>query len=147
MVKNRRVLGLKPGTQQQSRADQADQAAADDHRITNVNKILAFKFRALYAYAGTISRSGQRFVNAVAAGNPEFILFSLDVGEAFAKGVAFKEFSALIGTDLRAVQFDVERGSGGVESPNPATEALVMLKPMYGLKVLRVHGTRNYTRC
>ena len=41
------------------------------------------KFQDLDIYAGTISRSGRRSANAVAAGHPEFILFSLDVGQAF----------------------------------------------------------------
>lgn len=37
------------------------------------------EFQDLDAYAGTTGRSGQRLVNAVAAENPDFILFSLDV--------------------------------------------------------------------
>lgn len=67
------------------------------------------KLQDLDTYAGAISRSGQRFVNAVAVGNPDFILFSLDVGQAFAKSMTFEEFSALTSGDLREVQFDVPK--------------------------------------
>ena len=51
-------------------------------------------------YAGTISRSGQRFANAVAVENRELILFSFEVSQAFAKGRTFKESSELTGTDI-----------------------------------------------
>ena len=60
------------------------------------------EFQDLDAYAGTTSRSGQRLVNAVAAENEYFILSSLDVSQAFAKGLTFKEFSELIWTVCRA---------------------------------------------
>ena len=43
------------------------------------------KFQDFDTYAGTISRSGQRLVNAVAAEIEDFILFSFDVSQAFAK--------------------------------------------------------------
>ena len=46
-------------------------------------------------YAGTISRSGQRVVNVVAAENSEFTLVSFDVSRAFAKGMTFEELSTL----------------------------------------------------
>lgn len=58
------------------------------------------KFNDLDIYAGTIGRSGQGVVKAVAAENPDFILFSFDVSQAFANGMPFEEFSALIGTRL-----------------------------------------------
>ena len=61
----------------------------------------------LDTYAGAIRRSGQRFANAVAAANPDFILFSCDDSQAVANGMAIKEFSALMGTYFRDVQFDV----------------------------------------
>ena len=64
-------------------------------------RVFKDKFQDLDTYAGAISRSGQRFVNAVAPGNPNFILFSSDVGHTFAKGMAFEEFSALIEQSLR----------------------------------------------
>ena len=38
-----------------------------------------------------------------------FVVFSFDVSCAFAKGMAFDASSALTGTELRAVQFDVPR--------------------------------------
>lgn len=58
-------------------------------------------------YAATVSRSGQRFVNVVAAGDEDSILFSFDVSRALVKGLTFKEFSELIGRACRAVQSDV----------------------------------------
>ena len=67
------------------------------------------KFQDLDTYAGTTSRSGQRIANAVAAGNKDFILFSFDVSQAFAKGLTFEEFNRLTGTECRAVQFDVPK--------------------------------------
>lgn len=66
-------------------------------------------FKDLDTYAGTTSRSGQRLVNAAAAENPEFILSSFDVSQAFAKGVAFRRLSALTGTEVRKIEFDVPR--------------------------------------
>ena len=65
------------------------------------------EFQDLDTYAGTTSRSGRRFVNAVAAGNENFILFSFDLTKAFAKGLAVKELGELIGVECRAVLFDV----------------------------------------
>ena len=62
-------------------------------------------FQDLDTYVSSTSRSGQRLANAVAAENVEFILFSFDVGRAFAKGMRFEEFSALFGQDVRAVEF------------------------------------------
>lgn len=47
-----------------------------------------------------MSRSGQRSANAVAFENQGFILFSLDVGQAFAKELACDDFSALSGHDF-----------------------------------------------
>ena len=43
------------------------------------------RFQDLDTYVGTISRSGQRMVNAVAEGHEDFILSSFDVSQAFAK--------------------------------------------------------------
>lgn len=40
--------------------------------------------------AGATYRSGRRPVNAVAAENPDFVLFSFDVSKAFVKGVIFE---------------------------------------------------------
>ena len=99
------------------------------------------KSQDLDTYVGTTTRSGQRLVNAVAAENEDFILFSFDVSQAFAKGLNFQELSKLTGTERRAVEFDVPRADfeclksiKGFESFNPATEILTMLKPIYGLK-------------
>ena len=52
------------------------------------------KYQDFDTYAGTTSRSGQRIVNAVVAENEDFILFSFDVSQAFANGLAFEELSA-----------------------------------------------------
>ena len=61
----------------------------------------------LETYVGTTSRHGQRIVNAIAAENPEWVLFSFDVSQAFAKGMTFAELSALTGLEMREVQFDI----------------------------------------
>ena len=99
------------------------------------------KFQDLDTYAGTTSRSGQRLVNAVAAENPEFILFSFDVSQAFAKGLTFEELSALSGQDIRKVEFDVPKADidclrqlPDFKDFDPVKETLTMLKPIYGLK-------------
>ena len=80
-------------------------------------------------------------MNVVAAENPEFILVSFDVSRVFAKGMAFEEFSALRGQDIRKVEFDVPkvdieclRQLPDFKDFDPAKEALTMLKPIYGLK-------------
>lgn len=44
----------------------------------------------LDVFAGAVSSSGQRFDNAVAAGNFDFILVSFDVSQVCAKGLTFK---------------------------------------------------------
>ena len=112
------------------------------------------KFQDLDTYAGTTSSSCQRLVNAVAAENADFILFSFDVSQAFAKGLTFEELSKLTGIECRAVQFDVPRADlrclkqlRGLEGFDPAKDTLTMLKPIYGLKDAPLaHGARNSTR-
>ena len=54
-------------------------------------------FQDLGVYAGTISRSGQKLVNTVAAENFDFVLFRFDVSDAFIKTLTFEESSALTG--------------------------------------------------
>ena len=66
-------------------------------------------FQDLDAYVGTTGRSGQRLANAVAAGNNDLFFFSLDVSQAFAKGLRFEKLSALIDQQVRKVEFDVPR--------------------------------------
>ncbi len=92
-------------------------------------------------FAGTTSRAGQRVVNTVVAQEDDFVLFSFDVSQAFAKGLTFEEFARLTGQELRSVQFrlapeDVPllRHLPGFEDFDPDTEVLEMLKPIYGLK-------------
>lgn len=99
------------------------------------------KSQDLDTYARTTSGSGQRIANAVAAENGNFILFSFDVSQAFAKGLAFEEFSRLTGFECRAIQFDVPKADleclkqlKGFEHFNAHTETLTMLKPIHGLK-------------
>ena len=95
----------------------------------------------LETFAGTTSRSGQRIVNTVAAMHPDFVFFSYDVSQAFAKGMTFKELSELTGTELREVQFDIPSSDvailkriAGFENFDPTRETLYMVKPIYGLK-------------
>ena len=95
----------------------------------------------LETFAGTASRSGQRVVNAITAQNPDFVLFSLDVSQAFAKGLTFEEYARATGTQLRAVEFELAPADiwilkklPGFEDFDPIVEVLRMLKPIYGLK-------------
>ena len=67
------------------------------------------KFQDPDVYPGATSRSGQRLVNAVAAGNPKFFLISFDVSQAIAKGMTFEELSALPGQGVRKVGFYVPK--------------------------------------
>ena len=97
--------------------------------------------QSMETFAGTATRWAQRVVNSVAANEDDFVLFSLDVSKAFAKGMTFQELSELTGEPLRAVQFEVAeedvaalRRIPGFEDFNPHTEVLTMLKPIYGLK-------------
>ena len=92
-------------------------------------------------FAGTASRWAQRVVNSCTVQEDGFVLFSLDVGSAFAKGMTFEELSKLTGEPLRAVEFDLSpedvkilRQIPGFETFDPATETLTMIKPIYGLK-------------
>ena len=61
----------------------------------------------LETFAGTATRSGQRVVNSITAQHEDFVLFSFDVSQAFAKGLTFEEYARLTGTQLRQVEFDV----------------------------------------
>jgi len=95
----------------------------------------------LETFAGTATRSGQRVVNTITAQNPDFVLFSFDVSQAFAKGLTFEEYARLTGNQLREVEFELAkedvsliRKLPGYETYDPETEVLKMLKPIYGLK-------------
>ena len=99
------------------------------------------RMQELETYAVTTSRSGQRLVDPIAAQCEDFVLFSFDVSQAFAKGTIFEELSALIGTELREVQFDVPHGDldilrsiEGFKGYDPNKECLNMIKLFYGLK-------------
>ena len=92
-------------------------------------------------FAGTASRSGQRIVNSVVVQENDFVLFSFDVSQAFAKGMTFEELARLTGTQLREVEFDLSpadiyllRRLPGYADFDPARETLKMLKPIYGLR-------------
>ena len=85
----------------------------------------------LETFAGTATRNGQRLVNSMVAQNPDFVLFSFDVSQAFAKGLTFEEYARLTGTQLREVEFDVAsedvalvRKLPGFEDFDPSTEVL-----------------------
>ena len=92
-------------------------------------------------FAGTASRRGQRIVNSIVAQNEDFILFSYDVSQAFAKGMTFEEYARATGEQLREVEFEVTaedaeliRKLPGFEDFDYKTEVLKMLKAIYGLK-------------
>ena len=71
-------------------------------------------------YAGTTARCGQRLVNLVVAEHDDFVLFSFDVPQAFAKGMAFNELSESTGMELREVQFDIPHGDVELVTQIPA---------------------------
>ena len=92
-------------------------------------------------FAGTASRWGQRLVNSAVANNEDWVLFSFDVSQVFAKGMTFEELSRLTGQTLRVVEFDLDyedailiRTIPGYENFDPQQETLSMIKPIYGLK-------------
>jgi hypothetical protein len=92
-------------------------------------------------FAGTTSRTGQRITNTAIVQDPDFVLFSFDVSQAFAKGMTFEEYARLTGAPLREVEFEVRpedvpliRRLPGFEDFDPAKEVLKMLKSIYGLK-------------
>ena len=95
----------------------------------------------LETYAGTTSRAGQRLVNCIVAQEEDWELFSIDVAQAFAKGLTFEQMARLTGTQLRAVEFELPpsdvallRKIEGFQTFDALTEVLRMLKPIYGLK-------------
>lgn len=64
----------------------------------------------LLTYAGTATSYGQRVVNCIMAQHlQEWVLFSLDVSKAFAKGLSFEELARLTGEPLRRVEFEVSK--------------------------------------
>lgn len=99
------------------------------------------RMQELETYASTTSRSGQRIVNLIAAQHDYFVLFSFDVSQAFAKGMAISELFALTGNELRELQFEIPaadvqllRSIPGFEDFDAKTEVLNMAEPIYGLK-------------
>ena len=93
-------------------------------------------------FAGTASRAGQRLINFVVAQNPEWVFFSYDVSQAFAKGLTFEQYARLTGNPLRKVQLELKspedialfRTLPGWSDFDPKTEVISLLKPVYGLK-------------
>ena len=68
-------------------------------------------------------------------------IISLDVSQAFAKGMTFEELARLTGEQLRGVEVDLDaedvailRQLPGYTDFNPKVETLQMLKAVYGLK-------------
>ena len=66
---------------------------------------------------------------------------SFDVSQAFAKGMAFEEFSEVSGQDIRTVEFDVPRANlecfkqlPDFGDFDPSEETFTMLKPVNGFK-------------
>ena len=94
----------------------------------------------LDTFAGTASRYGQRAVNIVAA-TKRWLLWSLDVSQAFLKGLTFEEVSRMTGTPLRSVQLTLPKGAAailqklpGYEKFDPLIHVLDMVRPGFGLK-------------
>ena len=94
----------------------------------------------LDTFAGTASRYGQRAVNIVAA-TKRWLLWSLDVSQAFLKGLTFEEVSQMTGTPLRSVQLTLPKGAAailqklpGYEKFDPLVQVLDMVRPGFGLK-------------
>ena len=92
-------------------------------------------------FAGTSSRWGQRLL-LILATQFEWDLLSLDVSEAFLRGISFKELHQDDPSKpLRQVQLKLPPGCGvlfrslgGMEDFCEETEVLEMLKPGFGLK-------------
>eukprot|EP00971_Amphidinium_carterae_P136086 2696642-Amphidinium_carterae.1 len=91
------------------------------------------------SFASTASRTSQRIVCLAAAQN-QLRLSSLDVSQAFLKGLTFKELAEATKKPLRKVQFIPDqttttalRRCPGYEHFNPQEEALELLRPGFGL--------------
>ena len=94
----------------------------------------------LDTFAGTASRYGQRTANIIAA-TKRWTLWSLDVSQAFLKGLTFEEVSRMTGTPLRSVQLILPKGAAallqkipGYEKFDPLRHVLDMIRPGFGLK-------------
>ena len=92
-------------------------------------------------FAGTASRTGQRVINSEVAQHPDWVYFSYDVSQAFAKSLTFEEFAELTDTELRMVEMklsdrDIEifKKLPGMEKFDPKIHFIKLLKPIYGLK-------------
>ena len=113
-------------------------------RIKGRMTVRGFKDRdesALETFAGTASRSDQRVVDSVSALEPDWVSFSIDVSQAFAKGMSFDELAEEKGEPARQVEFqlagadlDILRKIPGFSDYDPAHEVLEMTKPTYGPK-------------
>jgi len=91
-------------------------------------------------FSATTSRWGQKLLLVVVM-QMGWTLVSMDVSQAFLRGVTFQDLSEETGKDLRSVQLDLPPGSAvlirtlkGFEDFNPALECLDLIKPGYGLK-------------
>ena len=93
------------------------------------------------SYASTTTRWGQRLLLAIAV-QQGWPLKSADVSEAFLRGLSFEELHRTgVDKELREVQLLLPAGSlelirsvPGLETFNPETEVLHLLKPGFGLK-------------
>ena len=79
-------------------------------------------------------------MNIIAA-TKQWLLWSLDVSQAFLKGLIFEEVSKMTGQPLRSVQLTLPKGAAallqkipGYESFDPVLHVLDMLRPGFGLK-------------
>ena len=91
-------------------------------------------------FSATTSRWGQKFLLVIIM-QMGWELVSMDVSQAFLRGVTFQQLSEETGKEIRSVQLDVPPGSAmllrllpGFEDFNPALECLDLVKPGYGLK-------------
>ena len=97
--------------------------------------------QAVQNYSGTTTRWGQRLILILPV-QFSWSLVSLDVSEAFLRGITFKELHEADPTQpLRTVQLKVPPGSGelirsltGMQDFDESKEVLEILKPGFGLK-------------
>ena len=98
-------------------------------------------FQELEMHAGTTGRADQRIVNTIVVDRGDFSVWLFDVSNAFAKAMAFEEFCVLIGTQIRAVQFDIPRPDvetsrqiADFKDHGPDVAMFGMIQLIYGIK-------------
>jgi hypothetical protein len=91
-------------------------------------------------YAATASRWAQRICCSIAA-TEGWQIWTLDVGNAFLRGMNFTDYAEITGEPIRQISFSPPTNSEplirelkGFETFNSTTECLNLLKPAYGLR-------------